>query len=164
MAHQVTSKDIPINGEHLEKGKIATLQMICGGIGGIGLLASIIYLVNGSGEVHGSYAFSWLFAVFFVTTIVLGGCFWTFLHNLSNSGWGTSVRRLMENLGFVFPFMAVFFIPFLFPNVQQYLYEWMTAYRDVVGDSANAKEQLLHDSDPHNHLLAAKTFYLNPVF
>ncbi len=36
MAHQVTSKDIPINGEHLEKGKIATLQMICGGIGGIG--------------------------------------------------------------------------------------------------------------------------------
>ena len=164
MAHQVTSKDIPINGEHLEKGKIATLQMICGGIGGIGLLASIIYLVNGSGEVHGSYAFSWLFAVFFVTTIVLGGCFWTFLHNLSNSGWGTSVRRLMENLGFVFPFMVVFFIPFLFPNVQQYLYEWMTAYRDVVGDSANAKEQLLHDSDPHNHLLAAKTFYLNPVF
>jgi hypothetical protein len=142
MAHQVTSKDIPINGEHLEKGKIATLQMICGGIGGIGLLASIIYLVSGSGEIHGSYAFSWLFAVFFVTTIVLGGCFWTFLHNLSNSGWGTSVRRLMENLGFVFPFMVVFFIPFLFPNVQQYLYEWMTAYRDVVGDSANAKEAL----------------------
>ena len=50
MAHQVTSKDIPINGEHLEKGKIATLQMICGGIGGIGLLTSIIYLINGSGE------------------------------------------------------------------------------------------------------------------
>jgi hypothetical protein len=49
----------------------------------------------------------------------------------------------MENLGFVFPFMAVFFIPFLFPNVQQYLYEWMTAYREVVGDSANAKEKLL---------------------
>ena len=63
-----------------------------------------------------------------------------------------------------FPFMVVFFIPFLFPNVQQYLYEWMTAYRDVVGDSANAKEALLHDSDPHNHLLAAKTFYLNPGF
>jgi hypothetical protein len=164
MAHQVTSKDIPINGEHLEKGKIASLQMICGGIGGVGLLASIIYLVIGSGEAHGSYAFSWLFSVFFVTTIVLGGCFWTFLHNLSNSGWGTSVRRLMENLGFVFPFMIVFFVPFLFPNVQQYLYEWMTAYREVVGDSANAKEALLHDPDPHNHLLAAKTFYLNPVF
>ncbi|MDB4370057.1 hypothetical protein N9042_01205 [bacterium] len=167
MAHQVTSKDIPINGEHLEKGKIATLQMICGGIGGLGLIASIIYLIVGSGQAHGSYAFSWLFAVFFITTIVLGGCFWTFLHNLSNSGWGTSVRRLMENLGFVFPFLVVFFIPFLFPNVQQYLYEWMTAYRDVVPDdssAAEAKTALLHDSDPHNHLLAAKTFYLNPTF
>ncbi|MDA9830546.1 hypothetical protein N9C66_04340 [Akkermansiaceae bacterium] len=167
MAHQVTSKEIPINGEHLEKGKIATLQMICGGIGGLGLIASIIYLTVGSGQAHGSYAFSWLFAVFFITTIVLGGCFWTFLHNLSNSGWGTSVRRLMENLGFVFPFLVVFFIPFLFPNVQQYLYEWMTAYRDVVPDdssAAEAKTALLHDSDPHNHLLAAKTFYLNPTF
>ncbi|MDA7867366.1 hypothetical protein N9Z92_02595 [Akkermansiaceae bacterium] len=163
----MTSKEIPINGEHLEKGKIATLQMICGGIGGLGLIASIIYLIVGSGQAHGSYAFSWLFAVFFITTIVLGGCFWTFLHNLSNSGWGTSVRRLMENLGFVFPFLVVFFIPFLFPNVQQYLYEWMTAYRDVVPDdssAAEAKTALLHDSDPHNHLLAAKTFYLNPTF
>jgi hypothetical protein len=167
MAHQVTSKDIPVNGEYLERGKIATLQMICGGIGGLGLIASIIYLIVGSGHAHGSYAFSWLFAVFFITTIVLGGCFWTFLHNLSNSGWGTSVRRLMENLGFVFPFLVVFFIPFLFPNVQQYLYEWMTAYRDVVPDDssvAEAKSALLHDSDPHNHLLAAKTFYLNPTF
>jgi hypothetical protein len=73
----------------------------------------------------------------------------------------------MENLGFVFPFLVVFFIPFLFPNVQQYLYEWMTAYRDVVPDdssAAEAKTALLHDSDPHNHLLAAKTFYLNPTF
>jgi hypothetical protein len=167
MAHQVTSKDIPINGEHLEKGKIATLQMICGGIGGIGVIGSIIYLLTWTGEAHGSYAFSWLFAVFFITTIVLGGCFWTFLHNLSNSGWGTSVRRLMENLGFVFPFLIVLFIPFLFPKVQQYLWEWMNAYRDVVPEGSNtaeAKTALLHDSDPHNHLLAAKVFYLNPTF
>ncbi|MDB4438204.1 hypothetical protein N9195_01295 [bacterium] len=167
MAHQVTSKDIPINGEHLEKGKIATLHMICGGIGGIGVLGSIIYLLSGSGEAHGSYAFSWLFAVFFITTIVLGGCFWTFLHNLSNSGWGTSVRRLMENLGFVFPFLVVLFIPFAFPDVQQYLWEWMSSYDKVVPDGSNveeAKTALLHDSDPHNHLLAAKVFYLNPGF
>ena len=168
MAHQVTSKDIPINGEHLEKGKVATLQMICGGIGGIGVTASVLYLIfGGSGEAHGSYAFSWLFAVFFITTIVLGGCFWTFLHNLSNSGWGTSIRRLMENLGFVFPFLIVLFLPFLFPDVQQYLWEWMTSYREVVPEGssiAEAKTALLHDSDPHNHLLAAKVFYLNPTF
>ncbi|MGD1977775.1 MAG: hypothetical protein PVJ98_00130 [Akkermansiaceae bacterium] len=180
MAHQVTSKDIPTNGEHLEKGRIAKLQMITAVIGGGGVLASIIYLLAGGGVetgehesnwVHGSYAFSWLFAVFFVTTIALGGCFWTFLHNLSNSGWGTSVRRMMENLGFVFPFLFVLFIPFLFPQVQQYLYEWMTAYSEGVERAAKldvphatAKDGLMHSPDAHDHLLAAKTFYLNPGF
>ena len=47
MAHQVTSKDIPTNGEHLEKGRIAKLQMITAVIGGGGVLASIIYLLAG---------------------------------------------------------------------------------------------------------------------
>lgn len=166
MAHQVTSKDIPINGEHLEKSKIATLQLISGGVGLLGVLASIIFLLVGSGQAHGSYAFSWLFAVFFITTIVLGGCFWTFLHNLSNSGWGTSVRRMMENLGFVFPFLIVLFIPFLFPGVQAYLYEWMTAYGDAVEahPKMEASDALLHSDNAHDHLLAAKTFYLNPGF
>ena len=171
MAHQVTSKDIPIDGEHLNKGKIAKLQFIFGMVGGVGAFISILFLFFGGSledpnGYHGSYAFSWLFAVFFVTTIALGGCFWTFLHNLSNSGWGTSVRRMMENLGFIFPFLVVLYLPFTAENVQQYLWEWMTSYREVAGDAnaANAKTLLLHDSDPHNHLLAAKTFYLNPKF
>lgn len=166
MAHQVTSKDIPTNGEHLEKSKVAKLQLICGAIGGIGLIASIIYLATSSGTAHGSYAFSWLFAVFFITTIVLGGCFWTFLHNLSNSGWGTSVRRMMENLGFVFPFLIVFYIPFLFPGVQQYLWEWMTAFKKATDahPDMGSSEALMHSSNAHDHLLAAKTFYLNPGF
>lgn len=166
MAHQVTSKDIPTNGEHLEKSKVAKLQLITGAIGGIGLLASLIFLLVGSGEAHGSYAFSWLFAVFFVTTIALGGCFWTFLHNLSNSGWGTSVRRMMENLGFVFPFLVVFFIPFLFPDVQQYLWEWMSAYTEAVKahPGLSGHDALMRSENTHDHLLAAKSFYLNPGF
>ena len=167
MAHQVTSKDIPTNGEHLEKSKVAKLQLIAGAVGGIGLLGSIIFLLVGSGEAHGSYAFSWLFAVFFVTTIALGGCFWTFLHNLSNSGWGTSVRRMMENLGFVFPFLVLFFIPFLFPGVKQYLWEWMTSYKDAVEAHPapmSPSDALMHSDNAHDHLLAAKTFYLNPGF
>jgi hypothetical protein len=170
MAHQVTSKDIPIDGEHLEKSKVAKLQLITGAIGGVGLVASVLYLTiagwDTPSKAHGSYAFSWLFAVFFITTITLGGCFWTFLHNLSNSGWGTSVRRMMENLGFIFPFLVVFFIPFLLPNVQQYLYEWMGSYREAVEahPGMSDTDALLHSPDAHDHLLAAKTFYLNPGF
>ncbi|MDB4519367.1 hypothetical protein N9118_07430 [Akkermansiaceae bacterium] len=113
MAHFVTSKDIPTNGEHLDKGKLAFPKMVTGGIAAIGLIGSIVFFLFGSGSAHGSYAFSWLFALFFVLTITFGGCFFTLLHNLSNSGWGTSVRRLMENLGFVFPFMILFALPLL---------------------------------------------------
>lgn len=169
MAHQVTSKDIPTNGEHLEKGKVAKLQMLTGVIGGAGVLGSIIYLITSGSEpsvAHGSYAFSWLFAVFFVTTIVLGGCFWTFLHNLSNSGWGTSVRRMMENLGFVFPFLIVLFVPFLFDNVQQYLYEWMTSFDKATKahPELSSSDALYRSENTHDHLLAAKTFYLEPGF
>ncbi|YCM44368.1 hypothetical protein V2O64_23980 [Verrucomicrobiaceae bacterium 227] len=169
MAHQVTSKDIPTNGEHLEKSKIAKLQAITGFIAAGGLVGSLIFFFIGSGEAHGSYAFSWLFALFFVLTITFGGCFWTFLHNLSNSGWGTSVRRMMENLGFVFPFLFVFAIPFLIPGVQKYLWEWMPAYSEgakiaAEHDLPSAQEGLMHSADAHHHLLAAKTFYLNPIF
>ncbi|MDB4265272.1 hypothetical protein N9891_00830 [bacterium] len=178
MAHQVTSKDIPTHGEHLEKSKIAKLQFIAGIVGGLGLIASIIYLWVGGGVedahtpehessmAHGSYAFSWLFAVFFVLTIAMGGCFWTFLHNLSNSGWGTSVRRMMENVGFVFPFLILFCIPFLFPQVQQYLWEWMTSYKAATEahSGMEASDALMLSTNAHDHLLAAKTFYLNPGF
>jgi len=166
MAHQVTSKDIPTNGEHLEKGKIAKLQAITGIIAAVGLVGSIIFFAVGNGTAHGSYAFSWLFALFFVITITFGGCFWTFLHNLSNSGWGTSVRRMMENLGFVFPFLFVFAIPFLFPGVQKYLWEWMPSFKEAVSAHPNlsSSDALLHSPDVHDHLLAKKTFYLNPVF
>jgi len=175
MAHQVTSKDIPTQGEHLEKSKVARLQTLTGMIAALGLIGSIVYLWVGGGvesgghesnTTHGSYAFSWLFAVFFVLTITFGGCFWTFLHNLSNSGWGTSVRRLMENLGFVFPFLFVFSIPFLFPQVQQYLWEWMPDYKNAVSqhEGMSAHDALMHSDNTHDHLLAKKTWYLNPGF
>lgn len=166
MAHFVTSKDIPSGGEHLDTGKLAKLKMISGGIGAIGLVGGIAFLAFGSGTAHGSFAFSWLFALFFFLTITFGGCFFTLLHNLSNSGWGTSVRRLMENLGFVFPFLFLFAIPLLFPQVQQYLWEWMTSFKKATDahPGVDAKHALMLSENTHDHLLAAKTFYLNPGF
>ncbi len=173
MGHFVTSKDIAIDGDHLTFGKLSGLKTITGLVGGVGLVVGVLYLVFGvkgafggdlgSSKFHGSFAFAWLFAVFFFLTISLGGCFWTFLHNLSNAGWGTSVRRLKENLGFVFPFMILFCIPFMFPNVQQYLWEWLDDYRNAVKAHPNlsASDALFRSADTHDHLLAAKTFYLN---
>lgn len=167
MGHFVTSNDIPTNGEHLPSSKVALLKTVSGGIAAIGLIGSIAFLALSKGTAQGSYAFSWLFALFYFLTLTFGGVFWTLLHNLSNASWGTSVLRLKENLGFVLPFMIIFAIPLLFPGVQQYLWEWMTSYGNAVGDPHNAgltaKEALMHSADPHDHLLANKVFYLNPA-
>lgn len=168
MGHFVTTADLPVDGEHLAVDKIAKIRTICGAIAAVGGVASIAILgfQLGSDEFVGAYSFAWLYGFFFFLTISLGGCFWTLLHNLTNSGWGTSVRRVMENVGYVFPFMFLFAIPLLFPSVQQYLYEWMSDHRKL-GEGffgSGAYEKLHHSADPHHHLVAAKHWYLNIPF
>ncbi|MFC4992995.1 hypothetical protein [Rubritalea tangerina] len=129
MAHHVTSQDIPANGEKIAKKDLGLLKLISLVVFVAGAILSYILFTN---ETWGSgYAYSWLFAFIFFITLALGGCFWTTLHHVTNSGWGVSVRRLMENLGFVFPFFAVIAIPLLIPSVQDDLYEWMNRHRYV---------------------------------
>lgn len=176
MGHRVTSADIPVNGEQLPKSKVQLVMFVCGAVALIGLLASAIFFFLGDDsvkptELKGNYAFSWLFAVFFFFTIALGGCFWTLLHNVSNSGWGTSIRRLMENVGFVFPFLFIFAIPLLFPNVQTYLFEWMTEHRTAIEyakekglEKVNAVSGLEARGNVHDGMLVSKNWYLSLGF
>jgi hypothetical protein len=84
--------------------------------------------------------------------------FWTLLHNVSNSGWGTSVRRTFENLGSTFPWVFLFGIPLLFPQVNQYLFEWMNIHRDAGHHSVIDH---LHHED---HLLYNKHWFMNIPF
>jgi hypothetical protein len=157
MSHHVTSADIAINGDHLDTSKVARVKTIALGITIIGAIISIYLLFFAPEKIRGSFAYSWLFAFYFFLTLSIGGCFWTLLHNVSNSGWGTSVRRTFENLGSTFPWMMAFAIPLLFPQVQQYLYEWMNIHRDGHGD---VKEHLHHV----NHLLYNKHWFMNLPF
>jgi len=165
MGHFVTSQDIPTNGEHLDQSKVSGLKMLFGGVAVVGTLVSFAFLTAGPDKWREIFAYSWLFAFFYFLTIAMGGCFWVLLHNVSNSGWGTSVRRTMENVGFVFPFMAIFALPLLCPEVQKSLFEWMNAHRDLtpgIMPAAEATKAALHHSpDPHDHALYMKFFYLN---
>ena len=146
MAHHfVTSADIPVDGERLVNSKVESAKRLAGGTAALTGLVSAYFLFGPSEKITAQFAYSWLFAFFFFFTLAVGGCFWTLLHNVSNSGWGTSVRRVMENLGSVFPWMAIFAIPFACPQVQKYLFEWMNIHRSAEG---NVKEWLHH----HNHL------------
>ena len=159
MGHHATSSDIKIDGDHLDNSKVAKVKMIAAAIAGLGTLVSIYLLFFASNPVKGSYSYSWLFAFYFFLTLSIGGCFWTLLHNVSNSGWGTSVRRTFENLGSTYPWMFLFGIPLLIPSVQQYLYEWMNIHRG--NDGSESMKEYLHHTD---HLLYYKHWYMNIPF
>ncbi len=174
MGHFITSKDIPADGEHIEKGRLALPIMVCGVVAVLGMIVSAYLLFGGESTaanvpadtVQGRFAYSWLYAFLFFVSITLGGTFWMILHHLSNSGWGVAVRRLMEHLASVFPWFAILAIPFFFPAVQKHLYEWMNEYRIAGtgmygGASAEVKETLFAN---HQALLVAKMFYMSLPF
>ncbi len=184
MAHNVTSKDIPLNGEKIDSAHLARPKFIALVVFIIGAIASGFLFTN---DTFGAgYAYSWVFAFMFFISLTLGGAFWMILHHVTNSGWGVSVRRLMENLGFVFPFFAIIAIPLLIPSVQNDLYEWMVEHREVmvsheeVGghaasvygnathalhlESAIAKAQGAEGADHYAHLLYVKAWYMNLPF
>jgi hypothetical protein len=143
MAHHfVTSADIPVDGEHLDNPKVTKIKTYAGfGALGLGLISFVLLFVAGD-TVRASYAYSWLFALFFFFTLCVGGCFWTLLHNVSNSSWGTSVRRVMENLGSVFPWMFLFAWPLLIPGMQHWLFEWMNHHSEVIKEAASHGEKV----------------------
>jgi hypothetical protein len=160
MSHHVTSADIAIHGDHLDNSKVAKAKTISLGIAGIGTIASLLGLFGVFGAwFQGTFAYSWVFAFYFFLTLSIGGVFWTLLHNVSNSGWGTSVRRTFENLGSTFPWIFLFGIPLLFPQVNQHLYEWMNIHRDTP-DGQTVKEHLHHV----DHLLYNKHWFMNMPF
>jgi hypothetical protein len=156
--HHVTSADIAINGDHLDNSKVAKVKNIAMAIAALGTVLSFYLLFFASNATKGSYAYSWLFAFYFFLTLSIGGCFWTLLHNVSNSGWGTSVRRTFENLGSTYPWMFLFGLPLLCPQVQQYLYEWMNIHRGAHG--GDVKDHLHHV----DHLLYNKHWFMNLPF
>ncbi|MGB0774786.1 MAG: hypothetical protein ACPG32_00845 [Akkermansiaceae bacterium] len=177
MGHFITSQDIPADGEHIGQGKLGKWIAGCGIVALVGIIISAYLLfadnpvVDGHYEAAdtraGNYAYSWLFAFAFFVSLTLGGAFWLLLHHVSNSGWGVSVRRLMEHLACVFPWMGIIAIPFFFPSVQQHLFEWMNEHRnlDGVGVYGSAIDALHHShGNPFHHLLAAKHFYMNLPF
>lgn len=132
--HRVTSADIAIHGDHLDPAKVSRVKSIAMGVALFGTVASLYLLFFAPEKIRGCFAYSWLFAFYFFLTLSIGGCFWTLLHNVSNASWGTSVRRTFENLGSTYPWMFLFGIPLLCPQVQQYLYEWMNAHRAATGN------------------------------
>lgn len=179
MSHHVTFKDLPQGGEKFEPAKGGKLINTLGFFGLIGLAASAFFFFNNTN----TFAYSWLFAVFFCFTFVVGGCFWILLHSASNSSWGVAVRRIWENMASMVVPLAILASPLLLTAVNKPLYEWMTHHRNAAqiakADNISVKEALHHmvvhggeveaangekvhlAPNPHLHVLVTKFGYMN---
>ncbi len=138
-------------GEKFNAGLLKWLLLMVGG--GAAVLFFIIYAATSGvpeGEelpsvFHRGMAYSWLFAVVYFMTLAVGGIFWTLLHHATNSGWGTVIRRLMENLGSVIPVMFVLALPLIFPGFRDALWEWFPERAKVIAESVkHAEDELDH--------------------
>jgi hypothetical protein len=106
-------------GEYFESGRFTGLSLICGGIGLIGLVLSII----GGFISPVQFSFSWLFGFIFFFTLCMGCLFWTIVHHVVDAEWSVVVRRQLENIGLLIPILAVLFLPIWL--WRHNLYRWM---------------------------------------
>lgn len=130
------------DGEFFKSPALLKLVSMWVGFGGMALFFLLRFVMP---DQAGSMAYSWLFAVIFFLSLGVGGLFWTLLHHSSNSGWGTVIRRLMEHLGALIPFILILALPLLISGFgfRDALWEWFPM-REAVLESANeaaAKEK-----------------------
>mgnify|MGYP003638741884 CR=1 FL=1 len=127
MSAHKSVKDLPKGGEKIDGSKVAGAKMLFALLGVIGL-GGILIAFFMDGESHEDVAdqasYSYLFAFTFALTLGMGGLFWTILHHATNSGWGISVRRQMENIMGLLPWVFVLSIPFWIPSIREDLWEW----------------------------------------
>ncbi len=120
------------------------------GFGGKLLFGVLLALVSLGLAAAGGYAapkqfaFSWLFAFTFFFTITVGSLFWVIVHHAVDADWSVVVRRQLENITWLFPVLALLFIPVVLNA--PLLFKWMNIAPGV---------------DP---LLDGKAAYLNKTF
>jgi len=114
-------------------------------LGVIGLIVAAIYGFRAfhHPELARQFAFSWLFGFLFFFTIIGGSLFWIIIHHATDAAWSVVVRRQMENLASLMPYLALFFIPLVIFRTT--IWSWLSV-------------------DPaHDPIFASKTWYFYPV-
>lgn len=132
-------------GEFFKSPALLKLVCMCVGFGGMALFFVLRFFMP---DKAGAMGYSWLFAVMFFLSLAVGGLFWTLLHHSSNSGWGTVVRRLMEHLGALIPFILILALPLLISGVgfRDALWEWFPKRAAVL---ATANEAAANEKDSY---------------
>lgn len=115
------SHELPIPAvEDFNPKDAGGLPMILLVAGAVGILGSFLGFIVPAWRQQSAHSYLFSFAYFF--TISVGCLFWTCLHHATDAEWSVVVRRQLENLAALIPYLAVLFLPLLF--VADYLWEW----------------------------------------
>jgi hypothetical protein len=100
------------------------------------------------------FAYAWLWAFMFLFTICSGAMFWTLLHHAVDANWSVVVRRLLEHIFSLFPYLAIAFIPLAITIATGDLLKWwdLQVGEDVVVDAKRWVPQLPVFLVPHHTL------------
>src|SRR4029077_6324399 len=122
------------DGEYFETARFSGLSLLLGVIG----VAALIGCGIGAVVNPQQFAFSWMVAFAYFFTLCAGCFFWIIVHYATDAEWTVVVRRQLENIGFLFPILAILFLPVLF--LRHHLFEWMNVPlgQDPVLDSKRA--------------------------
>jgi len=96
----------------------ANAWKVCGGVGAVGLVVSLLGLSMDAKR----FAFSYLFAFVVFLTVGLGSIFFILINRLTSAGWSVTVRRTAEFFGAGLVAFPVLFIPILISAGN--LYPW----------------------------------------
>ena len=135
-SHELT----PPKAEVFDIKDAGSLPKVFFGLGVAGLAGSLLGLIISREQ----FAYSWLFGFSYCFTLCVGALFWTCLHHATDAEWSVVVRRVLENIAGLIPWLAVAFVPLLL--CIPILWKWWN-----VAPGADA-------------LLDAKSGYLNHTF
>lgn len=115
------SHDLPSpEAEKFDSKHAGSLPTILLGVGVVGIVLSLIGLAVPA--LRTQFAYSWLFGFTYFFTIAVGTLFWTCLHHATDADWSVVVRRQLENVASLIPYLAIFFVPVLLSR--EILFKW----------------------------------------
>jgi hypothetical protein len=115
---------------YVESSRIAVPSFILLGIAIVCFIGVAILGVQNPKQ----FGFSWLLAFTYCFTIICGALFWILVHHAVDANWTVVVRRILENLACLAPWLTLAFIPLLFVLPEVFKWWNMPPGKDVLLD------------------------------
>jgi hypothetical protein len=134
--HSISANPPPLD---LSKWAKVPNQLI--GVGFVLAVLGAILSVKYSSHGIVQFGYSWLVAFMFTLSLCLGSLFLVMVHHLFDAGWSVPPRRFLEHIAsFLFPWMAILFIPIALLAKQ--IYPWLAVANPAADHAIEAKHPL----------------------